>query len=458
MGEGNSRKVLVEDVTHLFSKGYFETLIEFHKKKEWYGPSKSAIIDTNYLIQINWKDLISMFFEEKYEEKISNPLKKQMARLFRSHTRGEIALYFSDSIAREFIYVSPDKIDLVPLYTKHLYKIGSKRQFESFFLDLASLLNLGAKERGHKVDLMDTYSYVISNLAGIDYFITENIHLKGIFAYLNNIRNSNHLDKVNEIKKLMINNSKLFDIKEENFPIRRIIEYLFLSNERLTIPINIKDITDSLTKVSEKAESVITLCENLNEIEENKELLDQKYLPFVARARELINGIFESLNFEKPKERINIPNLSIILIEKESIWKKPKELEEIHSFIFDAIQDIYNKMYPEEEEYTDLEDFFNSTLSELEIKVRCECGHEFTTWIGYRGVVSAEEREMGQELLHVWNNYVDCPKCDKSLEIELQLWEYPTACLNYVDFDSDCEVLNVEEIYRKIGIEPQSGA
>ena len=419
---------------------------------DWY--KKSAIIDTNYLIQINRQDLISMFFEKDYEEKIPNPLKKQMARLFRGHISREIALLFSNSIAREFIYVSPDKIDLIPLYNTYLYRIGSKRQFESFFLDLASLLNFRAKEKGHRVDLLDTYSYVISNLTRIDFFITEDSHLKGICDYIDEIRNAGYLDKVGEIRKLMKLNKMLFDIKEEDFPLKKIIEYLFLSNERLTIPINIKEITDSLTRLSEKAESVIILCETLNEIEDQKEMLESKHKRALTKARGLINEICESLDLEKPKERINVTNLFTNLIEKDDLWEKPEKLDEIHSALFQVLQDIHNKMYPEEEEYENLEDYFNACLFEFEIKARCKCGHEFETMICYGGVVAREERAMSPELLHVWNNNVDCPKCGKFLEIELQLWEYPIGAMNNADFDSNCEILNKDEIYHEIGIIP----
>lgn len=49
----------VEDVTHLFTKGYLKDLLEFNKQIEISEFKKSAIIDTNYLIQINQKDLLS---------------------------------------------------------------------------------------------------------------------------------------------------------------------------------------------------------------------------------------------------------------------------------------------------------------------------------------------------------------------------------------------------------------
>ena len=445
-----------KDVTHLFSKGYFKELVEFNKEVKWYG--KTAIIDTNYLIQINREDLTSMFFERDYEEKISNPLKKQMAKLFRSHTKGELALFFSNSIFREFIYISPDKVDLVLQYNKYLFRIGSKRQFEPFFLDLASLLNLRARETGHKADLVDTYSFIISTLAGIDYFITEDSDLKGIFDYVNGIRNSSYLHKVGEINKLMKLSAMFFNIEEKDFPLKKIIEYLFQSKEKLTIPINIKGIADTLTKVSEKVESVVALCEMVNQIEEQKAMLNKEHMSPLAKARELINEICKSIQLEmpKPEERINVGNLSINLIEKDGLWKKPAEVDEIHTALFQVIQDIYDKIYGEEEEegYETLEEYFVSSLLEIEVKAKCKCGHKFETYIYYGGVVAREEREMSSELLHVWNNEFNCLKCGEFLEIELRLREYPIGLLNYIEFDSKCEILNEDEIFDEIGIIP----
>jgi len=449
----------VEDVTHLFTKGYFKDLLEFNKQIEISKFKKSAIIDTNYLIQINQKDLISLFFEQGYEKKISNPLKKQMATLFRSHVRKEIAIFFSNSIFREFIYISPDKVGLVHLYNKHLFRVGSNRQFEPFFLDLASLLNLAAKEknRNARVDLLDTYSYIIANLAGIDYFITENGDLKGIFEYINDLRKSSHLDQVNEIKRIMNLNNDLFGIKEEDFPIKKILEHLFSSKIKLTLPINIKDITDSLTKVSEKADSVIALCEMLNEIEEYEKKLNQHHKEILIKAREIINTLCESIGLDKPQEQIDVAKLAINLIEKDALWKKPDELEKIHSCVFQVLEYVYEQMHEEyEEEYRDLGEYFSDMLSSLKIKCKCQCGHEFEAWVEYDGVVAKEEREMGAELYHLWQNEVKCQRCGEFLTIKIFLYEYPEGCLNYVDVESEsgCEILNKDEIYSKLGIRP----
>jgi len=446
------------DVTHLFPKRYFEELIDFGSEANRYG--KSAIIDTNYLIQINLQDLISMLFETNYEARISNPRKKQMARLFRSMIRKEIALFFSNSMMREFLYVSPDKIDLIRQYTKYLCRVGSKRQLEPFFLDLASLLNVRAKMRGHRVDLLDTYSYVISNLAGIDFFVSEDGDVKGIFEYVNEIKNTDRLSKIREIGRLMKLNEILFNIEEGDFPLKRIIERLFLYHGRLTIPINIREITEDLPKASEKADSIVIFCETINEIEDYKEMIASGNAGLLLEARELVNSIFQSVQCEpvEPGKRIDVDNLYVDLIEKDGLWEKPEGLDEKHSALHQILQDIQERLYSQEEEgeYEDLEAFFNSALYEFEVEARCPCGHEFRTGIHYGGVVARENREMGPESLHVWNNEIDCPKCGKFLEIELELWEYPIGFLNNIDFDSYAEILNEYEIYHAIGIIPES--
>ena len=183
-------------------------------------------------------------------------------------------------------------------------------------------------------------------------------------------------------------------------------------------------------------------------------MLEPEHKSTLLEARELINEICESLNLGKPEERINITNLFTNLIEKGDLWEKPEKLDIMHSAAFQVIQDIHDKMYPEEEEYEDLEDYFNESLSEIEIKARCKCGHEFETWIPYWGVEAREERAMGPESTHYWSNEMSCPKCGDSLEIGLNLWEYPMGAINNVDFESNCEILNKDEIYHKIGIVP----
>ncbi len=447
-----------EDVTHLYSNYYFKDLIEFGREGDTFvtRTCKSAMVDTNYLIQTNEKDIISMFFDKEYEEKISSPLKKQMARLFRSFVEGKITLFFSNSIRREFIYIAPEKKSLVSKYSRYMFQIGSKRCFESYFLDLSSIINLQAKETGYKVDLLDTYSYIVACLTGINYFISADSDVKGIFNYITDIKNKTHVEKIKEIKKLMKSNEALFCISERAFPIKKIIEFLFLSSFSLTIPINIKDMIGNLPKASEKASSVIRLCNMINEIEENFDLIDNDERSLIQKAQELIHKICEEIDSDVQKlgERISIPNLHVHLIEKDTMWHIPEELDKFSDDLLIILGKIEDQLYTDEEEqdYKDLEEYFNDSLFTLQPIVKCKCGNEFEDWIYYGGVVAKETREMGAESLHVWNNEVECPACKEEETVEVQLWEYPWGTLNSTDFESNFKILNFKEISRKIGI------
>ena len=105
---------------------------------------------------------------------------------------------------------------------------------------------------------------------------------------------------------------------------------------------------------------------------------------------------------------------------------------------------------------TEMEDEFWKNCAELDVKLKCPNGHKFSSTIAYGGIVAQEEREMSDEFLHVWNNdEVRCPGChnNKELTVELEFWEYPIGCPNHASFqNSECEVLNKEEISNKIGL------
>jgi hypothetical protein len=63
---------------------------------------------------------------------------------------------------------------------------------------------------------------------------------------------------------------------------------------------------------------------------------------------------------------------------------------------------------------------FTEKLSELEVKIKCPNGHEFSDTIFYEGIVESSEREMGNELHHVWKNEeITCPTCGEELTVKL---------------------------------------
>ena len=98
------------------------------------------------------------------------------------------------------------------------------------------------------------------------------------------------------------------------------------------------------------------------------------------------------------------------------------------------------------------EDYFLEHVFGLDANVKCSNGHESTLGIVYGGVVSSEERSMGKQLMHVWNNEDKCPECDEQLNVELKFWEYPEGMNNDADVESNCDVLNKKELYDAIGI------
>lgn len=68
------------------------------------------------------------------------------------------------------------------------------------------------------------------------------------------------------------------------------------------------------------------------------------------------------------------------------------------------------------------------------MELKCGCGKKFSNYIYYNGIVASEEREMGDEIVHVWNDSFSCPECKKELDVELTVWEYPEGMLNHADF------------------------
>jgi len=107
-------------------------------------------------------------------------------------------------------------------------------------------------------------------------------------------------------------------------------------------------------------------------------------------------------------------------------------------------------------EYRDLKDEFIQTLFEIKARVECDYGHKLDTVITYIDIVGGEERQMGAENYHMWLNELDCPKCGETLRVECTVYEYPEGDISHVDLDGcvNCQILNKDEIYSKIGFKP----
>lgn len=56
-------------------------------------------------------------------------------------------------------------------------------------------------------------------------------------------------------------------------------------------------------------------------------------------------------------------------------------------------------------------------------------------------VVDSDERSMGAELHHQAEIELECPECDSSMMITLDVWEYPLGIFNLGEIDVDGAIL-----------------
>lgn len=65
-------------------------------------------------------------------------------------------------------------------------------------------------------------------------------------------------------------------------------------------------------------------------------------------------------------------------------------------------------------------------------KICCDnCEDEFL--IDDLDHVSSDEREMGTENQYEYVKEIDCPSCHQTLEVAIDIWEYPENTLNSVE-------------------------
>jgi hypothetical protein len=442
-----------EEDTHLSDPFYFYDLIE--RETQQTTGEYSVVIDSNYLLQFNKYDLFHLFFDNTYRKRIANPLKKQMAMLIICKNQGKIALFVSNQIFRDFARIAPEKAELLQYYKKYFGIIRPKREYESFFIDLSTLLTLRANLYGFKADSSDTYSYIVACLANISFFITEDSDVRGIYHYLLRLRKSKKSDVRKEIYSIIRKSEVLFDTDRKKFPTEKILEKLFRS-DFITLPISIKNISTELPEVTEKAVPVLYICQIINEILSNKIIMNEN--PRLAdNAIELISNISGQMGIPLPKEDglINIDSLAITLIEKEHVWKLPESFEREAHCLLVFFEHALTEAIDEEDDdrYDILHEKFPEIAPDIRVRLKCDCGKKFSTLIHYNGIVSEEERGMGYELSHLWNKSFSCPNCGKDLNVELTAWEYPLGLFNYANFSGEnCKILNKSQIRSKIGL------
>jgi len=430
---------------------YIDCLTRYSKNEA----NISALIDTNCLMQINKDDFMHMFFDKDHHSSITKPLKKQMTTLFLGHIRGDVNLYISDWIYREFATNSPTKIDLIPTYKKYLSRIGIKRAYESYFIDIANLIETRARVQGYNVEFEDTLSFIISNALNLNYYISEDNHPQELYNYILKYRDGDEKVRVKEINSIVNLSQKIYDIAKDEFDIESIIHDLFNPSRDLTLPIKIKELSKGFLLVAEKTNNIIFFINIINEIIEHKDLIYEDDLN--THGLYIIDEIFAKINISIPKkgEKLDKINIAKILFENESNWELPKNFDEHFKVLYEMIDEMYG-ILDQEGIYQDIEDYFTEKAFQFLVKVKCDCGEEMDVWIVYNGIVASDERGMGPEKIHAWTGEEDCSNCSDYCHVELSVYEYPIGMLNFADFDgSNCEILNKTEIGNIIGITPE---
>jgi hypothetical protein len=416
-------------------------------------PKRTVIVDTNYLIQVNKDEFASMLLDPKYEvSSKKSPQKKQMARLFRNMMERKIDLCFSNFIMREFIGRVPKKRDLLEILKRHIVFITPKENFESNFMDLAAAIDSCMNQSGYGCgDVKDTYSYILSVLAGVAYFVTEDKDLKRTYGYFSDVATRTFEEKKKEISKIKDLYNAIRGSSSSYFPLERVLEGLFLElNKPLTVPISLVRLENSLPLVLDKFDTIVWIFRSINEIEWLKRIVrklpDDWDYGVVERAKKRIVEIAQSLGFES-YETINESSLKTRLIELESKWSQQTTDDDIGYDLDSQFQVLQMVLYQEEledtKEYADLEEYFTDKEDPKTFRVRCEqCSHEFELDAWYEGIVCVEQREMGPESYHKWGGEEECPNCGADITVEHEVYEYPMFFQNDEDTICDgCEVL-----------------
>jgi hypothetical protein len=400
---------------------------------------RSVMVDTNYLVLVNGEDLVGMFFDREYENKVGSTTKKQMARLFRDVTDRKLDLCFSNFIMREFIGLVPGRQGLLEIYRRYIAVNEPKDSLEPRFLDLAAAINALLARSGRAGDIKDTYSYILATLGNIRYFVTDDKDVQPLYDLICRIRRKDHHEIASEIRAICYTFGLLSNAQEAEFPIKDILGFLLLGPRDPTIPVSIGELRDHLPDVLTRAETILWMHESLEEIEWmrksvasmpsdwNEKLLEQ--------ARSRISNIAHQIGLEDGAG-IDADALRIRLIEKEASWNELPKDRDLASALSQQLESLRQLLYESdiEDGFDSFEEKFRAEQPIKEFRVLCEnCDKDLVLEAEYQGVVDVEQRDMGPELLHEWLADDKCASCGKRVELRYQYWEYPLFMFNYED-------------------------
>lgn len=396
---------------------------------------RTIMVDTNYLILVNQKDIASMFFDPNYEDSVRAP-KKQMARLFRDARNRKLDLCFSNLIMREFIGRAPKRKEMLEIYKKYISVITPADNLESRFLDLAASLNSCIIESGQEGDIKDTYSYILAALAEVRYFVTEDKDLDRVYTYLNGVREKDLEEIGREIRKIKGVFKVLCEKPESTFPTHDVLGFLFLHSTPLPVPVSISRLKDRLPDVLDRTETILWMFRSLQEIAELRRYVTE--MPegwnerIIEKAKLRIGDVAQSIGLQT-LGRIDGRSFNIKLVEEGTNWCEESTDRKLATDLSDQLNLLWNIVYGEEEvEYMTRDDQFDAEEPTKKFTVKCDkCGEQLELEAYYQGVVDAYEREMGKELCYQWSTEMSCPSCEETLGIIYELWEYPEWWFNY---------------------------
>jgi hypothetical protein len=401
------------------------------------------MVDTNYLYQVNQKDIMSMFFDKNYETSISSPWKRQMAKMFRNALERKIDLCFSNLILREFIGRAPRTRELLELYQRYFSIIAPKGDLESSFSDLAAATNAIVVEAGEAGDVKDTYSYILAALAHVRYFITEDHDIRRLYAYLIAVRSKGYQAIDSDIKKIRKFFETLSKTSEGDFPIGKILDLLYWGP--LPIPVSVLDLNNALSDVLTKTEAILVMFRSLAEIDlmlrrmqesktETPEEFDGKTCD-AAKAR--IESVAKCIGISTKNLKADM--FRVALVEKGSAWSEDPNDKKLADGVGAQLETLQDFLYAEEEEgYDSLEEQYQAEELTKMYSVKCEeCGKESEVETEYQGVVEVGQRSMGSEYTHLWTGDANCPFCKNDFHVEYTRWEYPQNWLNYEELEAE---------------------
>lgn len=407
---------------------------------------RTIMVDTNYLILVNQKDITYMFFDANYEDSVSGP-KKQMARLFRDAKNRKLDLCFSNLIMREFIGRAPKRKELLEIYRKYISVVTPADNLEPRFWDLAAALNSCIIETGQEGDVKNTYSYILATLAGVRYFVTEDQDVDRVYHYLNRVREKDHEEIAREIRKIK-GVFKLLCPSESTLPVDDILGFLFLDLEPLPVPVSIARLKDSLPDVLDRTETILWMFRSLQEIAEFRTYVTELPAEWdegtIETARSRIDEIACSIGLEYPGA-IDPCSFYVKLVEEGSNWSEKTIDRELAAKLSEQLNLLWNIVYGEEEvEYATREEQFYAEEPTKIFRVECDkCGEQLELEVDYQGVVEVNEREMGKEVCHQWSTEISCTSCGEILEVIYELWEYPEWVFNYENTECyGCELVS----------------